>query len=183
MTSMNTTYVLLDRDGTIIFDKHYLANPDDVELLPGAIDGLRRLAELGCKLIVVTNQSGVARGYFDEPTLARIHERMRVLLAAEGIQLDALYYCPHSIDDACRCRKPQPGMAEQAAAAFGFDLNAAFVVGDRCTDLNLARAIGATSILVRTGVGVETENDAECIADFVANDLRDAAEFVAQKIG
>ena len=152
-----------------------------MELLPGAVDGLRRLAELDCGLVVVTNQSGVARGYFDEPMLARIHARFEALLAAEGIRLDAIYYCPHGSEANCECRKPRPGMALRAAREHGFDLKQAVMIGDRPGDVELGRAVGATSILVRTGVGEETERSGECRADFTADDLRAAAEWIAAR--
>jgi D-glycero-D-manno-heptose 1,7-bisphosphate phosphatase len=180
---MARTYVLLDRDGTIIYDRHYLSDPAAVELLPGAAEALRRLTDLGCGLIVVTNQSGIGRGYFDEPTLARIHERFEALLADESIRLDAIYYCPHTDEAACGCRKPLPGMAERAARDFGFDLARAFVVGDRHGDIDLARAVGAKGILVRTGVGGETEREARCAPHHTADDLTAAAAWIAEQIG
>lgn len=179
---MTRIYVLLDRDGTIIYDRHYLADPAGVELLPGAAAGLRRLRELGCGLIVVTNQSGLGRGFFDESTLDRIHDRMRELLAAENVTLDAIYFCPHTDDDACDCRKPQPGLALQAARDFALDLKSCYLVGDKCVDINLGRAVGASSILVRTGYGKETERAGKCPADFVGDDLTQVAEWIATRI-
>lgn len=179
---MTRIYVLLDRDGTIIYDRHYLADPAGVELLPGAAAGLRRLRELGCGLIVVTNQSGLGRGFFDESTLDRIHDRMRELLAAENVTLDAIYFCPHTDDDACDCRKPQPGLALQAARDFALDLKSCYLVGDKCVDINLGRAVGASSILVRTGYGKETERAGQCPADFVGDDLTQVAEWIATRI-
>jgi D-glycero-D-manno-heptose 1,7-bisphosphate phosphatase len=176
-------FILLDRDGTIIDDGHYLADPNGVALIPNAAAGLRRLRELGCGLVVVTNQSGVGRGFFDLPTLARIHDRLEASLAAEGVTLDGIYFCPHVDEDACRCRKPKPGMAEQAAGEHGFDLSQAFVIGDRDPDIGLARAAGATSILVRTGGGLHTEREKKSIPDYTADDLLDAAEWIAARIG
>lgn len=175
-------YVLLDRDGTLIVDRHYLADPDGVQLFPGVVAGLQRLRELDCGLVVVTNQSGIGRGLFDAATLARIHERMEALLVADGVTLDGIYYCPHVDEDGCRCRKPQPGLAEQAAREHGFDLTRSFVVGDREPDVGLARAVGATSILVRTGGGADTERRGECRPDYTANDLSAAAEWIAAKL-
>jgi len=171
-------YILLDRDGTIIVERHYLADPAGVELLPGAGAALRRLSQLGFRFIVVTNQSGVARGYFDEATLAAIHARMHELLAAEHVAIDAVYHCPHHDRDACTCRKPLPGMAERAADEFGFELREAIVVGDKCADVGLGRAIGATTILVRTGHGLDTDRSGECRADYTADDLSDAAAWL-----
>jgi D-glycero-D-manno-heptose 1,7-bisphosphate phosphatase len=178
---MPKTIVLLDRDGTIVNDPGYLADPEALVLLDGVAAGLRRLREVGCGLVVVTNQSGIGRGLFDEATLARIHDRLRELLAAEGAPLEAIYFCPHVEEDGCRCRKPQPGMAEQAAREHGFDLRAAYVIGDREADVGLARAIGATSILVRTGMGRKTEDRGECRPDHVADDLRSAAQWIATR--
>ena len=102
---------LLDRDGTIIVDKVFLKDPDAIEFAPGAIEGLRLLRDAGFALVLVTNQSGVARGYFDEATVWRVHERLEAMLAAEGLRLAAIYYCPHGPNDGCACRKPAPGMA------------------------------------------------------------------------
>jgi D-glycero-D-manno-heptose 1,7-bisphosphate phosphatase len=176
-------FVLLDRDGTIIVDRVYLADPAGVELLPNAVAGLRRLRELGFGLVLVTNQSGIGRGFFDEATLRRIHDRLVDTLAAEGIALDGIYFCPHVDDDDCGCRKPRPGMAEQALREHGFDAAQSFVIGDRDPDIGLARAIGARSILVRTGGGLETEREKKCVPDYTADDLLAAADWIAQRIG
>src|SRR6266849_6362832 len=124
-------FALLDRDGTIIHERHYLANPADVELLPGAAQGLRQLRRLGFGLLIVTNQSGLARGYFDQPQLERIHARMCDLLTVAGVTLDGIYVCPHLPEAQCRCRKPRPGLAERAVAEHRFDPTQAIVVGDK----------------------------------------------------
>lgn len=179
----NKTYVLLDRDGTLIVDRHYLADPNGVELLPNATAGLRRLRELGCGLVVTTNQSGVGRGLIPLDALTQIHARLSAMLAAEGITLDGIYSCPHVDDDGCECRKPRAGMAQRAAREHGFDLRRAYVIGDREPDVGLARAAGATSILVRTGGGRETERDGQCTPDHTADDLLAAAEWIAGRIG
>jgi D-glycero-D-manno-heptose 1,7-bisphosphate phosphatase len=138
---------------------------------------------LGCGLAVVTNQSGLARGYFDHATLDAIHTRLRELLAAHRVILDGIYCCPHHPDDACSCRKPLPGLVEQAVAAHGFDPREAFVVGDKACDLDLGRAVGATTILVRTGYGAETQRtEAAAAADFVVDDLAGAALVVGERL-
>ena len=111
--------ILLDRDGTIIVDRHYLSNPAEVELLPGAVAGLRRLADAGFALVVVSNQSGVARGLLTEADVAAVNARTAALLANEGIQIAGWYYCPHGPEAGCDCRKPAAGMAERAAAELG----------------------------------------------------------------
>jgi D-glycero-D-manno-heptose 1,7-bisphosphate phosphatase len=170
--------VALDRDGTIIVERHYLSDPSLVELLPGAAAGMRRMRALGLGLIVVTNQSGVGRAYFDEAQLSRIHDRLLALLAAEGVQLDGVYYCPHVPDDACLCRKPEPGLLERAAQELGFDLRASFVIGDNTTDIELGRRVGARTLLVRTGYGAELEARGMVSADHVVDGLCEAAEVI-----
>jgi D-glycero-D-manno-heptose 1,7-bisphosphate phosphatase len=168
-------FVLLDRDGTITVERNYLSDPDEVELLPQVGAGLRRLAQNGLGLIVVTNQSGIARGYFNEQRLGEIHRRMNQLLAAEGVRLDAIYFCPHSPEENCGCRKPKPGMVEQAAREFGFDPRQTFVIGDKPCDIDLGHAVGATTLLVRTGYGAQIEAAGESTAHDVVDDLLAAA--------
>lgn len=171
-------WVLLDRDGTIIVEKHYLADPDQVELIDGAAEALSRLARAGCRLAVVTNQSAIARGLLDESRLAEIHQRFEALLAERGAAVDAIYHCPHHPDEGCVCRKPATGMAERAAAEFGFDPAEAFVVGDMAGDLGLGRALGATTFLVRTGHGRATAARRPLDVDYVVDDLAAAAEII-----
>jgi histidinol-phosphate phosphatase family protein len=176
---MKRRVALLDRDGTVIAERRYLATPDGVELLPGAAEGLRRLAGLGVGLVVVTNQSGLSRGYFDRPTLDAINQRMRELLAAAGVTLDALYVCPHTEDDGCDCRKPRPGLVRRAAAELDFDPAEAFVLGDKACDVDLGRAVGATTFLLRTGYGGRMPAEVQARAHYVVDDLAQAAEVIA----
>jgi histidinol-phosphate phosphatase family protein len=143
-----TWATFLDRDGTIVVDKHYLSDPDGLELLPNAIEGLRDLRELGARLVVVTNQSGVGRGYFPAEAVEPMHERLRELLAAGGVELDGIYVCPHAPDDGCACRKPGSALFEQAAEELDVDLGDSVVIGDKDADVEAGRRIGATSILV-----------------------------------
>jgi D-glycero-D-manno-heptose 1,7-bisphosphate phosphatase len=171
-------FVLLDRDGTIIIEKHYLSDPDGVELIEGAADGLRKLAALGLGLVVVTNQSAIGRGLIDADRLDRIHRRLIEQLAAEGVQLDGIYFCPHLPGDGCGCRKPRTDLVAQAAEQLRFDASHSFVVGDAASDIELGRAIGATTLLVRTGYGAETQARARTPADHVVEDLREAADVI-----
>lgn len=173
---MSRRFVLLDRDGTIIVEKHYLADPEGVELVEGAGAALRRLSRLGLGLVVLTNQSAIARGYLDRARLAEIHARMTALLEAEGVRLDGIFFCPHHPEEGCRCRKPAPGLVEQAVSRFGFDPGRAFMIGDMKSDVALGRAVGATSVLVRTGYG--SRDEAEAGADHVADGLAAAAELI-----
>ncbi len=180
---MTRRWALLDRDGTLIVERHYLATPDGVELLPGVVEGLRRLAELGLGLAVVTNQSGLSRGYFDRATLDAIHERLRELLAHSGVSLDAIYVCPHTDEHECECRKPRAGLVRQAAAELAFDPAAAFVLCDKACDVDLGRAVGATTFLVRTGYGGQMPAEVQARADYVVDDLAQAADVIRSLLG
>ena len=151
-------------------------------ILPRVADSIRRLNEAGLPVIVVTNQSGIGRGYFPESLVHSVHELMTQQLEAAGARLDAIYYCPHATADGCKCRKPNPGMLERAAREHSIDLHRSFVVGDRHGDVALAYRAGARSILVRTGYG-EGEylwNAAKWPIqhDFVAADLSDAVHWI-----
>jgi D-glycero-D-manno-heptose 1,7-bisphosphate phosphatase len=173
-------FVLIDRDGTINVEKDYLSDPAGLELIPGAADGLRSLQALGLGLVVVTNQSGIGRGYFTLDALGAIHGRLRDLLAEEGVTLDGLYFCPHGPDDDCDCRKPLPGMVLQAAKDLNFNPKSAFVIGDKTADIDLGRAVGAKTVLVRTGYGKQHEG--KCRPDHIADDLLAAAQWITAQI-
>jgi D-glycero-D-manno-heptose 1,7-bisphosphate phosphatase len=175
--------VLLDRDGTINVEKHYLAEPDQVELLPGVGEGIRLLRRLGLRVVVVTNQSGVGRGYFSLQRLEAVHQRLRELLEQDQAVIDAIYVCPHPPEADCACRKPAPGLAQRAAAEFGASLADSFMVGDKPCDIDLGKRLGATTILVRTGYGQRFLNDGAIEPDHVAADLREAACLIEQLLG
>ena len=147
--------VLLDRDGTILVEKDYLADPADAELIPGAGEALRRLQDAGYALVVVTNQSGIARGMYGEAEYRAVDARMRELLAAHGVAIDASYHCPHHPDftGPCDCRKPAPGLFTRAIEELGLDPERSWLVGDRLRDIDAAAGLGARGILVRTGYG------------------------------
>jgi D,D-heptose 1,7-bisphosphate phosphatase len=154
--------VFVDRDGTIIVEKYFQYNPDEIELIGGSAKGLKMLQEEGFKLIIVSNQSGVARGNFNIADVELMNQRLSEILSDEGVLLDAIYYCPHyqkgSVQDysiKCNCRKPGVGMAEQAAHQFSLSLRNSFVIGDKLDDINLGQAIGADSFLVKTGYGIK----------------------------
>lgn len=147
---MSNRAVFIDRDGTMAKDVHYCSRPEDFELLPNTAKAIKSLNKHGFKVIVVTNQSGIARGYFTEETLAKIHEKMKKELAKESAWVDAIYYCPHHPDDSCDCRKPKPKLVLQAAKDFDIDLEHSFVVGDLQMDVELGKAVGSCTILVDT---------------------------------
>ena len=145
---MKRRFVLLDRDGTLIVDRHYLADPEGVELLPGVGTGLRHLRQLGLGLVVITNQSGVGRGYYTVEQVEQVHRRLGQLLAAEQVELDGIYACPHTPEEGCRCRKPATGLVEKAAGELDFEPQQCFVVGDQPCDVELGQRISATTFLV-----------------------------------
>ncbi len=174
--------VFLDRDGTIAEEVGYLNHVSRFRILPHVADAIRRLNEAQLPVIVVTNQSGVGRGYFPESLVHTIHELMSQQLETAGAHLDSVYYCPHTSVDGCDCRKPKTGMLDRAAREHAIDLHRSFVVGDRHGDIELARRAGAYSILVRTGYG-----EGEYLwnapkwplqPDFVAADLADAVHWI-----
>ncbi|VTR93122.1 -heptose -bisphosphate phosphatase : D,D-heptose 1,7-bisphosphate phosphatase OS=Geobacter metallireducens (strain GS-15 / ATCC 53774 / DSM 7210) GN=gmhB PE=3 SV=1: Hydrolase_6: Hydrolase_like [Gemmata massiliana] len=169
---MSREAVFLDRDGTLIEEVNHLSSPDQVRLIPGAAEAVRRLNDAGVLVIVITNQSGVARGYFPESRLSAVHDRVSELLAAHGAKVDAYYYCPHHPTEGigayrvtCTCRKPKPGMLLTAARDFDIDLARSWMVGDKVCDSGAGDAAGCRSVLVRTGHGRELPN---AVADLTA---------------
>ncbi len=174
----NRRFSVLDRDGTIIVERHYLSDPQGVEVLPGAATGMRKLSSMGFGLVVITNQSAIGRGLFDRARLDAIHQRMRELLAAEGVSLDGIYFCPHRPDENCTCRKPKPGLLELAARELQFDPENSFVMGDKACDIELGQRAGAKTFLVRTGYGAQEARDARISPDYVVDDVADAARII-----
>ena len=182
-TKKQRCFVLLDRDGTIIKECHYLSDPSLVELLPSAAEGMRQLQAMGLGLVVVTNQSPINRGFFGEERLEEIHQRLRLLLANEGIHLAAIYHCPHRPEEQCACRKPNSGMVDRAVEDLGLSPIASFVIGDKPCDIELGQQIGATTFLVRTGYGAKVEADGYAKADYIVDNLKDAAQKISQLFG
>jgi D-glycero-D-manno-heptose 1,7-bisphosphate phosphatase len=154
-------------------------------MFPFAAAAVRRLNDAGLPVVVVTNQSGVRRGYFPESLVHRVNELMTQQLAAAGARIDAVYYCPHTSADACNCRKPKTGMLVQAAREHSLDLRRSFVVGDRYRDVEFAHNAQARSIFVRTGYGegeLAWHSPKWSVQpDFVAEDLSDAAEWIVRQ--
>ena len=169
-------FVILDRDGTLIVERNYLSTPEGVELLPNAAAGLRHFEKLGWGRLVVTNQSGIGRGFFDLPRVMQIHARLESLLAGENASIDRFYICPHTPEDNCACRKPKVGMVERAAQEWGFHPGECIVIGDKPCEIDMGRALGATTILVRTGYGEEHLRKGSVRPDFVVHDLKEAAD-------
>ncbi len=183
----STELVVLDRDGVINFDSdEYIKSADEWQPIPGSLEAIGRLRHAGIAVAVISNQSGLARGLFDTRDLEAIDAKMRASVRAAGGELAGTYYCPHHPDAGCACRKPRPGMLREIARDFGIESFVGVpVVGDKPSDLALARAVGARGILVRTGKGAATEaglgsspvevyDDLAAVVDALLGDVADA---------
>jgi len=191
--------VFLDRDGVLNEEVDYLHDPDRVVLVGGAAEAIAALGRAGLAVVVVTNQAGIARGMYTERELAAVTARIGELLGRAGARLDATYFCPHHPEAgvgayklACRCRKPAPGMLEQAAAELGLDLARSAIVGDKATDLEAGRAAGCAAVLVRSGYGAREEareaarlaaSGGAPLADAVFDSLAAAVPWLVARLG
>jgi D-glycero-D-manno-heptose 1,7-bisphosphate phosphatase len=172
----NRPVVILDRDGTIVVDRHYLSDPDALEFEPGAAAGLRKMTRMGCRLVVITNQSGIARGYFSPLQLEKVHDRLRGMIESAGSSLEAIYFCPHGPDEGCDCRKPNLGLMRQASAELGFDMSRSTVIGDKSSDVEFGRRAGAVTMLIG-------RVDLSVTPDHAVRDLDEAADLIAGRMG
>ena len=149
--------IILDRDGVVNFDSdQFIKSPDEWKPIPGSLEAIARLNQAGYRVVLATNQSGIGRGLFDMATLNTIHDKMHKALAQAGGRIDALFFCPHTADSKCDCRKPKPGMFEEISKRFNIELAGVPAIGDSLRDLQAAAAMGAQPILVRTGKGEKT---------------------------
>jgi D-glycero-D-manno-heptose 1,7-bisphosphate phosphatase len=176
--------IILDRDGVINFDsEHFIKSPEEWKPIPGSLEAIARLNQAGYRVVLATNQSGIGRGLFDMATLNAIHDKMHKALAQVGGRIDALFFCPHTADSRCDCRKPKPGMFEEISRRFSADLKDVPAVGDSLRDLQAAAAIGALPILVRTGKGEKTlEAGSLPEGTLVFTDLADAVRHLTISI-
>jgi len=182
--------ILVDRDGTLITEKNFLSDIEQVEVQPGAPDAIKIFNNLRFKVIVVSNQSGVARGYFSEEKVREINKYVQEIFRKSGAIIDDFYFCPHHPQGTlpqyrkdCNCRKPGPGMALKAAREHNLDLKKSVVIGDKVSDIQFGKNIGAKTILVKTGYGEETlrtlaNSPSLPTPDYVATDILDAAHFI-----
>ena len=165
--------VFLDRDGTLMQDVDYCSDPKDVHLFPGTRAALRKLKQAGYKLIIITNQSAIGRGYFNEAAYRTVEREVERQVGHDLI--DATYFCPHAPSHSCECRKPRPGMILDGARDHHLDLSRSFFIGDKQSDIECGRNAGVKTILVRTGYGKETDS---VLAEHVAQDLAEAADII-----
>lgn len=184
--------VFLDRDGTLNVEVDFLRDPEELVLIEGAGTAVRKLNEHGLVTCLISNQSGIARGYLTETDLERVHEKLSAELSLFHGSLDAVYFCPHHPSEGippyvvtCECRKPKPGMLLRGAREFNLDLRRCFVVGDSVVDIQAGNAVGATTILVQTGYGKKALE--ECLQKnepigFVADSVREAVEIILEQI-
>jgi D-glycero-D-manno-heptose 1,7-bisphosphate phosphatase len=149
--------VILDRDGTINYDSdHYIKSPAEWRPIEGSLEAIARITQAGYRIVVATNQSGIARGLFDTATLISIHDTLQRAAMQVGGRIDAFFFCPHAADSACKCRKPEPGMLLEVARRFNVALDDTYMVGDALRDVQAAAAAGARPVLVLTGRGRKT---------------------------
>lgn len=174
--------VFLDRDGVLIKDVGYLKNPDDIIILPGTMDALKDLKSNGFLLIIVTNQAGIAKGFFTISDLENVNKRLLNIYEANGIAIDDLYFCPHHENGTvepynirCSCRKPDTGMVTDGVEKFGIDINKSFMVGDKDSDILLAKNSGLRSFYIKNSM---YEHDENIIPDFYVADLEEAADII-----
>ena len=171
--------VFVDRDGTLCRHVPYLDEPSEVEPLPTVATGVRRLNETGVPVVIVTNQSGVGRGYFSERTLHRVNARLLADLAGQGARVTDCYYCPHHPDAGCDCRKPAAGLIETAAADHGLDPRASYVIGDRASDVTAGRRADCTTVWFPSA---ETDDDADPNPDHTVETFREAVRIVRRDL-
>jgi D-glycero-D-manno-heptose 1,7-bisphosphate phosphatase len=190
---MGVAAAFLDRDGTLNVEAGYLNHVDRLELIDCAAEAVALLKKHGLKTIVVTNQAGVARGYFPEEHLTRLHAKLQRLLREQGTELDAIYYCPHHPDvgeppyrQDCDCRKPKLGMIRRAEAEFAIDPHRSYMVGDKISDVNFGKKAGCKSLLLLTGYGkgdLEYHRDKlDGEPDYIAEDILDAARWIVRDL-
>lgn len=174
--------VILDRDGVINQDSpSYIKSPEEWKPIPGSIEAIALLNQAGYRVLVATNQSGVGRGLFDMATLNAIHDKMHRALGQAGGRVDGIFYCPHSQDAGCSCRKPRPGLLDEIARRFGVSLEGVPVIGDSLRDLQAAAAVGAQPVLVLTGKGKKTRKDGDLPEGTVVHaDLAEAVRSLLQ---
>jgi len=170
--------VFLDRDGTLLRERGYLGDPRRLRFYERSFDGLRLLRRTGFKLFIITNQSGVGRGYFTLSQLSQVNAAFQRALLKKGVRIDGIYFCPHLPEAGCSCRKPRPGLVRRAQKQFRLDLKRSYVIGDQVRDIELARKVGAKGILVLTGAGRTSRASARKWSTKITSDVASASRWI-----
>jgi len=181
---MGNRAVFIDRDGTINVNFGYIDNPGDFKIYPMVKEGIKLLKDKGFKIVVITNQSGIARGYFSEETLEKIHEKMKKEISEENNIIDAIYYCPHHPDENCNCRKPNSGLIEKAIIDLNIDLEKSFIIGDRMLDVEAGHRKNCKTVLVpenKEKVNIEME-ESDIEPDYVCDDFYSGVEWIIENM-
>jgi D-glycero-D-manno-heptose 1,7-bisphosphate phosphatase len=176
-----TRFIFLDRDGTINVDPGYVYKLEDFEFLPGAVDGLKILKNAGFRFIVITNQSGIGRGYFSIEQFHAFNSKLISELEKNGVKIEKTYFCPHHPEASCECRKPNPKNIRDASKEFGIDLNKSYLVGDHPHDVELGLNAGLRTIYVMSGHGARHFNGLKYKPCFIAENLLKAAEWIVDE--
>ena len=169
--------VFLDRDGVIIKEKNFLIDPEEIDFYPGSIEALKKIDNIFAK-VIVSNQSGIARGYFTEKDLKIFNLNLEKMMAEFFIRIDGWYYCPHGPDDDCDCRKPKTGMITKAVAELNLDLKQSWIIGDKSSDIKTGEIAGMKTILVKTGYGGNEPNAYNIKPDYYADDLLASINYI-----
>lgn len=177
---MPNRFILADRDGTLIVEKNYLHDPNEVDLIEGVSEALVEARSRGWGIVCVSNQAGVGRGYFEESAVVAVNAKVESELNKSGASIDEYYFCPDHPDSPSTHRKPAPGMALDAARDFDIDLGSSIVIGDKPCDIELGQAVGAKTILVRTGYGAKHESLKDCTPDFIIDSIGDLSAILDQ---
>ena len=174
---MSSRFIFADRDGTLIADRGYTHRLEDYQALPGAVEGLSSLRQAGFRIAIVTNQSGIGRGYYGEEDFLRFQAHLLRDFAAKGVEIEASYHCPHRPDAGCECRKPAGGLLERARRELGAQLEQSWVIGDQPSDVELARRAGCGAVYLLTGAGAASRHELPA-GTAVADDLPAAAQHI-----
>ena len=175
-SGLSSRVIILDRDGTIIKEKEYLSDPSGVEFICGSIEGLEILQRMGFKLVIITNQSGIKRGYFTEEQLDSIHKKLIIELNKKGVTIDGIYFSPDLPEEESQARKPNTDLIDQAVRELSIKLNGSYCIGDKRDDIEMGKRKGLKTILVLTGYGIKTKGTVE--PHYIADNLLEAARWI-----
>ncbi|HPZ07140.1 MAG TPA: D-glycero-beta-D-manno-heptose 1,7-bisphosphate 7-phosphatase [Candidatus Eremiobacteraeota bacterium] len=179
MKSNMTKAVFLDRDGTINPDKNYLYRIEDWEFIPGSVEGMKLLFDKDYKLVIVTNQAGIGKGYYRKEDMEKLHNYVISLLKEKNIEIAGIYFCPHDPAENCNCRKPGTAMTEQSIRELNINISESYCVGDKTCDIKMGKDTGCKTILVKTGKGGQ-DGEYKVEPDFIVEDLLEAAKLIVR---